>query len=112
MSRSRTTSSPPIRFQIAMPLPQSHELVVAMEIPALPDRARLRIGMPAWAPGSYMVRDFARHIYDLEITDPRGKALPFVRLDKQRWEITSEGRPVRVTYRVFAFEETVRTSIF
>jgi predicted metalloprotease with PDZ domain len=112
MSRLRSAQSPPIRFQIAMPEPQSHELVLAMEIPAMPERARLRIGMPAWAPGSYMVRDFARHIYDLEITDLRGKPLPVVRLDKQRWEIASEGRPVRVAYRIFAFEETVRTSIF
>ena len=41
MSRLRSAQSPPIRFQIAMPEPQSHELVLAMEIPAMPERARL-----------------------------------------------------------------------
>jgi predicted metalloprotease with PDZ domain len=105
-------STAPVRFHVAMPEPQSHELVVTMEIPALPDRQRLRLGMPAWAPGSYMVRDFARHVYDLAVTDLRGRPVPTVRLDKQRWEIASEGRAVRVAYRVFAFEESVRTSIF
>jgi predicted metalloprotease with PDZ domain len=95
-----------------MPDPTSHELLVTMDIPALPERTIVRFGMPAWAPGSYMVRDFARHVYDLAATDARGKPLPLERLDKQRWEVASGGEPVRVSYRVFAFEESVRTSFF
>jgi predicted metalloprotease with PDZ domain len=83
-----------------------------MEIPALPERPAPIFAMPAWAPGSYMVRDFARHVYDLRVTDQRGRPLPCERLDKQRWQVRAEGRPVRVRYRIFAFEETVRTSYF
>ncbi len=112
MPRPRTTPIAPIRFEVTLAEPQTHEIVVTMEIPAMPDRTRLRIGLPAWAPGSYMVRDFARHVYELTITDERERQLPVVRLDKQRWEVSSEGRPVRVRYRIFAFEETVRTSIY
>ena len=52
----------------------------------------LRFGMPAWAPGSYMVRDFARHVYDLAVTDVRGRPLPVERLDKQRWEVAAGGQ--------------------
>jgi len=95
-----------------MPAPEAHELHVTLEIPALPDRALLRFGMPAWAPGSYMVRDFARHVYDLAVTDLRGRPLATDRLDKQRWEVATGGQGVRIRYRVFAFEETVRTSFF
>ena len=102
----------PIRYRVAMSDPTSHELEVTMEIPALPERSMIRFGMPAWAPGSYMVRDFARHVYDLQATDLRGKPLPLDRLDKQRWEVASGGAPVRIRYRVFAFEESVRTSFF
>jgi predicted metalloprotease with PDZ domain len=101
----------PIRYHVAMPSPQSHELVVTMKIPALAE-SEVRIGMPAWAPGSYMVRDFARHVYDFEVRDERGRALEFTRLDKQRWEIFTGGNAVTVSYRIFAFEESVRTSIF
>jgi predicted metalloprotease with PDZ domain len=93
-----------------MPEPRSHEYELTMEIPALPDRAETEIVLPAWAPGSYMVRDFARHVYELTVTDGRGRPLPCERIDKQRWRITSGGQPVRVRYRVFAFEQTVRTS--
>jgi predicted metalloprotease with PDZ domain len=112
MARPSKIPVAPIAYTVAMPEPQSHELHVTMKVPALPDRARLRLGLPAWAPGSYMVRDFARHIYDLVITNEKGVALPVVRLDKQRWEVSSEGAAVTISYRIFAFEESVRTSIF
>jgi predicted metalloprotease with PDZ domain len=111
-TRPARTVVDPIRYRVSMPEPQSHELHVLMEVPALPERAVFRFAMPAWAPGSYMVRDFARQVYDLEVTDERGQPLPLERIDKQRWEVGSGGRPVRIRYRVFAFEETVRTSYF
>lgn len=100
----------PVRYRVAMPEPVSHEFHVTMEIPALPDRPTLDLVFPAWAPGSYLVRDFVRHVYDLSITDRQGRPVPGERLDKLRWRVRSDGRPVRISYRVFAFEQSVRTS--
>lgn len=101
----------PIRYHVAMPEPQSHELHVTMEIPAIPDRERIDVMFPVWAPGSYLVRDFSRHVYDLEVKDPSGRRrLPCERIDKSRWRITTGGQGVRLHYRVFAFEISVRTS--
>jgi predicted metalloprotease with PDZ domain len=109
-----TTSAPePIVYRVSMRAPASHEYEVEMQVPALPDRDRVDLVFPAWAPGSYMVRDFVRHVFRLEIADSRGRALApadVVRVDKQRWRIASAGRAFRVRYRVFAFEVTVRTS--
>ena len=102
-------ASTPLRYRVAMPEPSSHEFHVTLDIPALPDRPVLDLVFPAWTPGSYMVRDFSRHIYDLQISR-NGHALPCERLDKLRWRVPSGGRPVRVSYRVFAFEQSVRTS--
>ncbi len=99
----------PIQYRVSMPEPGSHEFQVVMEIPPLPGRS-VDVVFPAWAPGSYMVRDFARHVYDLEISDEDGRRLASQRLDKQRWRINHGGRAVRVRYRVFAFEVSVRTS--
>ena len=93
-----------------MPDPGSHEFHLEMQVPALPERATAELVFPAWAPGSYLVRDFVRHVYGLAITDERGKPLPHERLDKQRWRVGSGGRAFRVRYRVFAFEASVRTS--
>jgi predicted metalloprotease with PDZ domain len=102
-------ASTPFRYRVAMPEPSSHEFHVTLDVPALPDRPVLDLVFPAWTPGSYMVRDFSRHIYDLQIAR-NGTPLPCERLDKLRWRVQSEGRPVRVSYRVFAFEQSVRTS--
>ena len=96
-----------------MPEPASHEYEIEMLVPALPGRDQVEIVFPAWAPGSYMVRDFVRHLTGLTVRDGAGHALPaagVVRVDKQRWRITSGGRPFRVRYRIFAFDATVRTS--
>ena len=93
-----------------MPEPASHEFDVEMRVPALPDHETAEIVFPTWAPGSYMVRDFVRHVFRLAVTDERGQPLARERLDKQRWRITTGGRAFRVRYRVFAFEASVRTS--
>ncbi len=89
--------------------PASHEFEVEMTVPALP-HADADIVFPAWAPGSYLVRDFVRHVIQLTVTDLRGRTLPTERLDKQTWRVAAGGQPFRVRYRVFAFEASVRTS--
>lgn len=100
----------PLEYQVAMAAPHTHEYQVTMRVPALSGKSTVDLAFPAWAPGSYMVRDFARHIYDLRWQDERGRDLPCERLDKQTWRVTAGGRPFTVRYTVFAFEPTVRTS--
>jgi len=110
--RTRTVSGPsaPLVYRVAMPDPRTHDFHVTLEVPALPSRQEAVIAFPAWAPGSYMIRDFVRHVYDLAVRDERGEPLSCERLDKQRWRISTGGRAFRVQYRVFAFETSVRTS--
>ncbi|HEY4395392.1 MAG TPA: PDZ domain-containing protein [Polyangia bacterium] len=103
----------PIAYRVSMPHPASHEYEVEMQVPALVGRDEVTIVFPAWAPGSYMVRDFVRHLTGLTVTDGAGHALPparVARLDKQRWRVRTGGHAFRVRYRIFAFEATVRTS--
>ena len=100
----------PIRYRVSMPEPQSHEFEITVEIPEAPEREDIDILFPAWAPGSYLVRDFSRHLYDLDARDSSGKTVASERLDKLRWRLHSTGRALAVRYRVFAFETSVRTS--
>jgi predicted metalloprotease with PDZ domain len=105
-----TPAAAPITYRVSMPSPQSHEFEIQMDVPALPGRETVELVFPAWAPGSYLVRDFVRHVYRLALTDAAGRALPATRLDKQRWRVETGGRPFRARYLVFAFEQSVRTS--
>ena len=103
------SASTPLRYRVAMPEPSSHEFHVTLQVPAMRERPVLDLVFPAWTPGSYMVRDFSRHIYDLQTTS-NGRAIPSERLDKLRWRVQGGGHPVDVSYRVFAFDQSVRTS--
>jgi predicted metalloprotease with PDZ domain len=97
---------------VALERATAHEIDVAMQVPALPARSHVDLLMPVWAPGSYMVRDFSRHVFDFEARDGRGRRLPVERVDKQRWRVRAAGLAFQIRYRVFAFDQTVRTSAF
>ncbi len=87
-----------------------HELQVTLVLPpgALAQGAVL--ALPAWTPGSYLIRDYARFLDRLEVADADGQALAVEKLDKQRWRLPALKGPVTVHYRLFCNELTVRTN--
>lgn len=105
----RAAAPPPVRYHVSIPEPHTQYLHVEVRIPAAPGR-RLTVAMPAWIPGSYKIRDFARHVYDFTATTPSGADLATRRVDKQTWQIDHGGADVVLRYRVFAAEDSVRTS--
>lgn len=98
----------PVTYRVAMPQPHSHLFEVEAVFP--PAGPELVIGLPVWTPGSYLVREYSRHVQDLTVTDTAGAALPFTRLDKRSLRIQAGNANVHVRYRVYANELTVRTS--
>jgi predicted metalloprotease with PDZ domain len=67
--------------------------------------------MPVWTPGSYLVREYARHVQDFAVKDASGKALGWRKINKNTWQIDSKGAGELVaTYRVYSNELTVRTN--
>lgn len=92
-----------------MPGPATHLVHVVLEVddPAHPTIVRL----PVWTPGSYMVREFARHVEDFRAYDSDGRAQPWRKDRKDTWIIDARpGWPLRVEFDVFAHDLTVRTS--
>lgn len=68
------------------------------------------LALPAWTPGSYMVRDHARLLDRLQVVDSEGNRLEACKLDKQRWRIPATPGPVTVRYRLLCDDFTVRTN--
>jgi predicted metalloprotease with PDZ domain len=67
----------------------------------------LVVFLPVWTPGSYLVREYARHIEGLAADAPARAR----KIRKNAWRIDTHGaRRVVVRYRVYANELTVRTS--
>ena len=105
-----TPAAAPIVYRVAMSDPQSHEYEIQLDVPALAGREAVDLVFPAWAPGSYLVRDFVRHVYRLTITDARGGELPATRLDKALARRDGRARLPRALTSYLAFEQSVRTS--
>lgn len=100
----------PITYSISMLRPHTHRYEVALDIHPV-DVPSLDLALPAWTPGSYLIRDYARHVQQFAATDERGELLPWQKIDKTTWRITTgNARSVRVTYQVYAFDLSVRTS--
>jgi predicted metalloprotease with PDZ domain len=97
-----------MRYRVSMPQPHSHLFHVEVTL----DRPGERpvFALPVWTPGSYLVREFARHLEGVAASGGDGRALPVTRLDKHRFQVAAAGAAeVTVRYRVYAHELTVRT---
>jgi predicted metalloprotease with PDZ domain len=97
-----------MRYRVSMPEPHGHLFHVELAVERPGDA--LVLAMPVWTPGSYLVREFARHVEDFAAEDGTGRPLAVERLDKRRFRVSAHGAALaRVRYRVFAHELTVRT---
>jgi predicted metalloprotease with PDZ domain len=102
--------SDPFCYTVRFPSPVHHYAEVDAEFPVVPG-GDLELFMAVWTPGSYLVREYARHIEDLSATDSNGKLLPVRRTRKNRWLVkTIQAGTVKVTYRVYCREMSVRTN--
>ncbi len=99
-----------MRYRVRLEDPRAHEFEVEMAI-AGNVSDHLVLSLPAWIPGSYMIRDFARNLIDLRV-EAEGEAATVKKLDKQTWEIIRAPESLQVRYRVYAYDLSVRSAFF
>lgn len=102
-------SSPVLSYRVAMPCPQNHLFEVTARIEHWA-AATLDLKMPVWMPGSYLVREYARHIQSLQVIDRHDKSLGVQKVAKNHWQVLDAPEWVEVRYQLFANELTVRTN--
>lgn len=97
-----------IQYSVESRNPAAHYFDITLRIPN-PDPAGQVVRLPAWIPGSYMIRDFARNIVDIEAFC--GDAgINLEQLDKSSWRIQSGTLNVDIKYRVYAWDLSVRSA--
>jgi len=97
-----------ITYRIELPAPHTHHYEVTLEVPQ--PAVEQRVSLPVWIPGSYMVREFGRHLSMLR-AQQGGHERPLQQLDKTTWLVRCEGRgALTLRYRVYAFDTSVRTA--
>ncbi|WP_164084704.1 M61 family metallopeptidase [Alteromonas flava] len=99
----------PIVYQLNPESKSQHLFAVRVAIPEQ-QQPTLTLSMPAWIPGSYMIRDFSKNIGEFSARDEHGRSLEWHKTDKQTWRIGTQGKACVVTYKVYAFDLSVRSA--
>lgn len=100
----------PVRYTLSFAAPHTHYVEVEASVPT-DGRPQIDMMMAVWTPGSYLVREYARHVEALAATDSNRASLNVEKTRKNRWRIATAGaRAVRLRYRVYAHEMSVRTN--
>ncbi|GAC1632390.1 MAG: PDZ domain-containing protein [Nevskia sp.] len=95
-------SSDPIRYTVTLdPLAHRFHLrgFFAADAPAF--------RLPSWIRGSYLVRDFAKHVQGLSARRG-GRAAAITRLDKRSFRVAAGEGPIELDYEVHALDPSVR----
>ncbi|HQR71302.1 MAG TPA: PDZ domain-containing protein [Burkholderiaceae bacterium] len=97
-----------VQYAIRPADPAAHLFHVVCRVER-PDPQGQLFMLPAWAPGSYMVREFARHIVRISAVAGRRK-LPLTKLDKHTWRAAPVKGPLEVACEVYAWDQSVRAA--
>jgi len=100
-----------IAYHVAMPNPHQHLFELEIHIKGWQGKV-LDLRMPVWTPGSYLIREYARHVQDFAaIATATEESLTWHKQAKNHWQIsTGDITDITVRYRVYANELTVRTN--
>ncbi len=98
-----------VRHEVSFPQRHNQYAHVTATWPVAGESVEL--AMPSWTPGSYLIRDFAAHVENLQARGPDGQPLGSRKVSKNRWRIETPGiDSLTVSYRVWAGELNVATS--
>jgi predicted metalloprotease with PDZ domain len=105
---SNTFAAPKLSYVLSMDEPHTHYFDVEMRITDLDKREYLDIKMPVWTPGSYLIREYAKNVESFQANEGKLKT---EKINKNTWRVyLQSSRDIRITYKVYAYELSVRTS--
>ena len=97
-----------IHYQVEVASLHAHLFAITLTVPQ-PQPEQL-LQLPVWIPGSYLVREFAKHLQNLACTQ-QGRSIQVVQRDKASWIAQCKAdMPLQVRYQVYAFDNSVRTA--
>jgi len=98
----------PIRYRIVARRPTAHrfEIDCTVDDPAADGQ---RFSLPTWIPGSYLIREFARHVVAARASSA-GRPVRLAKVAKDTWQAAPCNAPLTVTLDVYAHDVSVRGS--
>ena len=107
-STARSASAQAVQFRLVLHDPHAHLYRITMRIES--PQAQQTLQLPTWIPGSYLVREFVKHLQNLS-AEQSGQPVALTQLDKATWRAECQGNaPLEVQYEVYAADQSVRSS--
>ncbi|MES2127211.1 MAG: M61 family metallopeptidase [Pseudomonadota bacterium] len=108
MKKTASKKTAAIHYTIVPKDLGGHLFAVTVNV-AAPDPEGQVFALPAWIPGSYMIREFARNIVRIR-AESRGQAVALTKLDKHSWQAAPVAGELTVHYEVYAWDLSVRAA--
>src|SRR5713226_2275582 len=99
-------SNPAIHYSIVPHDPAAHLFAVSVSVVDPAPEGQL-FALPAWIPGRYMIREFARNIVQSR-AESGGKKVLLKKRDKHSWQAAPCHGPLTLHYEVYAWDLSVR----
>ena len=106
-----------LRYKLIVENPEHHYVAVVINGEKKTDRERLSFFMPSWTPGSYLMREYARHVQRFHADTSHGEVLWFFQPQKGVWtldwgrsRLNKKSDAFQVSYRVYCHDFGVRNS--
>lgn len=99
-----------VNYKIKLANINSHIIDIKLTIDN-PDKKGQKLSLPAWLPGSYLVRDFSKHIVAITARDKKtSKDIAISTLDKNLWQLAPTNNSIVVDYQIYAYIKSVRSA--
>jgi predicted metalloprotease with PDZ domain len=104
-------------YYVQIEKPSTHYVSVKMELTASNMPPKVAVFLPSWSPGSYLLREYAKHLRCFRATNQTGEELCVEAKTKSSWEINlkesktkTKSDKIILEYQVYCHEVSVRTS--
>lgn len=91
---------PPIEYKLSFADAAHHVMQVEVTFPDV-KADPLQVRMARSSPGRYAAHDFAKNVFDVKVTDGKGKALVAGRPNPHQWDVSGHGGTVRISYKIY-----------
>lgn len=99
-----------LKYSVSFEERSSHRIGVTMTIPA-PTGDSFELMMATWTPGSYLIREYSRHIDEVKPAPGSDPAVRVSKVSKNRWKVQClPGKDVTLHYEVYCREMSVRSN--
>ncbi len=106
---SKSATDAKVRYTISFDSAANH--YVHVDATFSDAKAGQTVFMPVWTPGSYLVREYARHVDSVQAKNADGADVGIAKVSKNRWKLSNDApQTVTVSYRIYCNEMSVRTN--